>query len=166
MVRPKTTRYKNITRIDHPAKRTFGYNVRIAWKGQKHGKFFSDGVYGDRLAALDAAVEWRNTTEKAIGKPRTEHPVSGWNSRNKTGVVGIRRCLNKGIDTFEVSWIIYEGRRRRAAARFSIRKYGEKRAFKLAIRARQRGEQLRWHAPRVRQEQPLQPTYTPWIPPV
>ena len=75
MARTKTTRFKNITRIDYAPKRIFGYNVRIAWKCQKYGKFFSDLVYGDRLAALDAAIEWRNATEKAIGKPRTEHQV-------------------------------------------------------------------------------------------
>jgi hypothetical protein len=44
---PRTTKHKNITRIDHPAKRTHGYNVRVAWKGEKHGKFFSDRIYGD-----------------------------------------------------------------------------------------------------------------------
>ncbi len=163
---PKTTRYKNITRIDHPAKRTFGYNVRIAWKAQKYGKFFSDAVYGDRLAALDAAIEWRNTTEKAIGKPRTEHQVIGWNSRNKTGAVGIRRCFRAGVDSFEVTWMIYGDRPRKGATSFSIPKYGEKKAFKLALRARQRNERLRWQAPRVRRDPPTQPQYRPWMPPV
>jgi hypothetical protein len=64
---PKTTKHKNITRIDHPAKRTFGYNVRVAWQGQTYGKFFSDRVHGDRLAALAAAIEWRDAKEKEVG---------------------------------------------------------------------------------------------------
>jgi hypothetical protein len=162
----KTTRHKNITRIDHPAKRTYGYNVRVAWKGKKYGKFFSDGVYGDRLGALAAAIEWRDSTEKKIGKPRTEHQVIGFNSRNKTGYTGIRRMKRGDKDYLEVSWVVYGDRPRKTATAYSITKHGEKKALKLAIRARKRGEQLRWHAPRVRREKPAAPTYTPWIPPV
>jgi len=44
----------------------------IRSKDQQYAKFFSDRRYGDRLAALDAALEWRNATEWMIGKPRRE----------------------------------------------------------------------------------------------
>ncbi|GAB4110557.1 MAG: hypothetical protein Fur005_11920 [Roseiflexaceae bacterium] len=165
---PKTTRYKNITRIDHPAKRTFGYNVRVAWKGKRYGKFFSDRVYGDRLGALAAAIDWRDKTEREIGKPRTEHQVIGWNSRNKSGALGIRRSTRDGRDTYEVVWVEHgEDKSRRRATRFSITKHGERKAFKLALRARQRGERMRWKSPKVRrQETPPPPAYQPWLPPV
>jgi hypothetical protein len=79
---PRTTKHKNITRIDHPTKATHGYNVRIAWKGKKHGKFFSDRVYGNQLAALHAAITWRDKTEKKIGKPCSENQIVGFHSRN------------------------------------------------------------------------------------
>jgi len=163
---PKTTRHKNITRIDHPPKRTYGYNVRVCWKGQKYGKFFSDTVYGDRLGALAAAIEWRDATEKAIGKPRTEHQVVGWHSKNKTGVVGIRRCKRAGVECFEVTWAFGENPRKKGTTSYSIAKHGEKKAFKLALRARQRGEQQRWRAPKIRREPPPHSTYQPWMPPV
>lgn len=39
---PRTTKHKNITRIDHLAKRTHGYNVRVAWQGQTYGTCFSE----------------------------------------------------------------------------------------------------------------------------
>ena len=165
---PRTTRHKNITRIDHPPKNTYGYNVRICWKGQKHGKFFSDKVYGDRLGALAAAIDWRDTTERAIGKPRTEHQVIGFNSRNKIGVVGIRRRMRGKVEVFEATWIVRtEHGKKKGMTTYSIARHGEKKAFRLAMRARQQGERVRWKAPRVRAapNRP-EPEYKPWMPPV
>ena len=167
---PRTTRHKNITRIDHPAKRTFGYNVRVAWKGQKYGKFFSDRVFGDRLAALAAAIEWRDEMERKIGKPRTEHQVVGWHSRNNTGTVGVRRRRRGNIEVFEATWISrVDGRRRRTTC-YSIARHGEKKAFKLALRARLNGERMRWSTPRVRKDASRQRTamtsFFPWLPQV
>ena len=148
----KTTRYKSITRIDHPAKKTFGYFVRVRWKGVTHMKFFSDRKFGDRLAALDAARDWRDATERAVGKPRTEQVVVGFHSRNKTGVVGVRRRLKGGSEVFEVTWVKEPGKIGRTS--YSIAKYGEKRAFRLAVRARKAHEQVRLRSPRVRREAP------------
>jgi hypothetical protein len=159
---PKNTRYKNITRIDHPAKRTHGYNVRVTWKGQKYGKFFSDGIAGDRLAALAAAIDWRDRIEKQIGKPRTEHHVVGFHSRNNTGVVGVRRRKRGTIEVFEATWIARGDTCKRVATSYSIARHGEKKAFKLALRARQQGERMRWSAPRVRREKPPMLNYEPW----
>ena len=31
----RVIRHKNLTRFDHPKKNTFGYFVRIQWKGEK-----------------------------------------------------------------------------------------------------------------------------------
>lgn len=165
---PKSTKHKNITRIDHPAKRTHGYNVRIAWQGKKYGKFFSDRIYGDRLAALDAAIAWRDTTEKTIGKPRTEHQVIGYHSRNNTGTVGVRRRMRGSVEVFEATWIIRDdtGRRIRRTTCFSIARHGEKKAFRLALNARQRGERQRLGSPRVRREKKAAvAAYQPWVPP-
>lgn len=146
MARPKTTRYKGITRIDHPPKKTYGYNVRVRWKGTTYGKFFSDRKYGDRLAALAAAIEWRDATEKEIGKPRTEHPVVSVNSRNKTGFIGIRRRREGNHESFEANWVL-NGKVGRT--RFSITRHGEKGALKLAMRARMQHERLRWRSPKA-----------------
>jgi AP2 domain len=163
---PRTTKHKNITRIDHPAKRTHGYNVRVAWKGEKYGKFFSDRIHGDRLAALDAAIAWRNKTEKTIGKPRSEHQVVGIHSRNNTGVVGVRKRQRGNVEVYEATWIVRdeEGNRKRQTTCFSIARHGEKKAFRLALKARQQGERSRWGTPRVRREAPSTPSYQPWKP--
>jgi hypothetical protein len=163
---PRTTNHKNITRIDHPTKRTHGYNVRIAWKGEKHGKFFSDRIYGDRLAALDAAIIWRNKTEKKIGKPRSENQIVGFHSRNNTGVVGVRKRTRGSVEVYEATWIIRDedGKRKRRTTCYSIARHGEKKAFRLALKARQQGERSRWGAPKIRKDAPIEPTYQPWKP--
>jgi hypothetical protein len=164
MARPKTTRYKGITRIDHPPKKTYGYNVRVRWKGTTYGKFFSDRKFGDRLAALAAAIEWRDKTEREIGKPRTEHPVVSVNSRNKTGIIGIRRRREGNHESFEANWVL-NGKVGRT--RFSITRHGEKGALKLAMRARMQHERMRWRSPKTHDtNSPAMSAKTPEQPPV
>jgi hypothetical protein len=138
MPRIRTVNHKNITRIDHPAKRTFGYFVRICWKGERRSKFFSDKRHGDRLGALDAALQWRNQVEKEMGKPRTEHQVVGLSRRNTTGVLGVRRRVKGGYPVFEVHWRGEDGRTHRTSV--SIDRYGEKEAFRRAKQLRRQYE--------------------------
>lgn len=142
-LRPKTTKHKGITRIDHPAKRTFGYFVRVTWNKQRRSKFFSDSVYGDRLAALSAALEWRNEAERELGKPRTERQVIGV-SRTSTGIVGVRRTVKDGREVYEATW--RDGDRIRRTS-YSIAKHGERRALALARRAREKYERQRQRTP-------------------
>ncbi len=138
-------KYKSITRIDHPAKRTFGYFVRVTWKKQTRSKFFSDRKCGGRLAALHCAIEWRDATEEQLGKPRSERVVIG-SARNSTGVVGVRRMVKEGSEVFEVTWRKPGNRVGRTS--FSIAKHGEERAFELAARERRRREEERLDSPR------------------
>lgn len=142
-LRPKTTKHKGITRIDHPTKRTFGYFVRVTWNKQRRSKFFSDSVYGDRLAALAAAIEWRNATERELGKPRTERQVIGV-ARTSTGIVGVRRTIKDGREVYEATW--RDGNRIRRTS-YSIAKHGERRALALARRAREKYERQRQRTP-------------------
>lgn len=142
-LRPKTTKHKGITRIDHPAKRTFGYFVRVTWNKERRSKFFSDSVCGDRLGALSAALDWRNQAERELGKPRTERQVIGV-SRTSTGIVGVRRTLKDGREVYEATW--REGNRIRRTS-YSIAKHGERRALALARRARERYERQRQLTP-------------------
>lgn len=138
-------KHKSITRIDHPAKRTFGYFVRVTWKKQTRSKFFSDRKCGSRLAALHSAIQWRDATEQELGKPRSERVVIG-SARNSTGVVGVRRMVKEGSEVFEVTWRKPGNRVGRTS--FSIAKHGEERAFELAARERRRREEERLHSPR------------------
>lgn len=144
MMRKRTTKHKNITRVDHPKSRTHGYSVRIMWKGERRAKFFSDGVYGDRLGAFFAAKEWRDATEKELGKPRTERLVLGI-PRSTAPVVGVRRMREGYTDYYEATWATFA--RKQGRTRYSIAKHGEKRALQLARKARQQGERQRLRMP-------------------
>lgn len=137
-------RHKNITRIDHPTKRTHGYFVRIQWKGERRMKFFSDGVYGDRLSALDAALAWRNATESELGKPRTDRVVVG-TVRSSTGVPGVRLRKEGNTSYYEATWVTTVGKQGRT--RYSIEKHGAKKALQLARKARQLREKERQRMP-------------------
>jgi hypothetical protein len=142
---PKTTRHKNITRIDHPPKRTHGYFVRVRWKGQNRSRFFSDKKHGDRLAALTAAIEWRDATEQELGKPRTDRLVIGQPRSSNTGVVGVRRRTEGHTEYMEATWVNERGTLSRT--RFSIARYGVKGALRRAQKAREQHERDRWQTP-------------------
>lgn len=126
---PKTTRHKGITRIDYPPKRTYGYMARVPWQGRMHQKFFSDKKYGDRLGALTAALEWRDRTERELGKPRSEEPVISPTPTSNTGVLGVSRVISGGKPKMQVTWS-ENGKVRRTS--FSIERHGERGALKLA----------------------------------
>jgi len=140
-----TSGYKSISRVDHEKKHANGWLVRIAFMGERHQKFFSDKPLGGKRAALKAAIAWRDKTEKKLGKPRTERKVALATSRNKSGVVGIRRTtkamtrdgLKKG-PIYEVWWFPKPGMIRKTSV--SILKYGQREAFRRAISLRKAGE--------------------------
>jgi hypothetical protein len=78
--------------------------------------------------------------------------VIGFSSRNKSGVVGVRRMLKEGRDVYEATWMDAHSRVGRTS--FSIARHGEKRAFRLAVRARQLHEKARLQVPVKRVRRP------------
>jgi hypothetical protein len=138
--------YKSISRIDQPQKKHHGWYVRVNFKRKQYAKFFSDSKHGGREAALQAAVEYRNQTEKRIGKPRSERTVIGVSPHTQDGVVGVRRKKkNSGrkgkkhvYEVFEVTWNPEPGKVSRTSV--SIDKYGEEEAFRRACEIRKAKE--------------------------
>lgn len=150
---PKS-KHKGISRIDSPAKKMHGWYVRVRYNNETKAKFISDLKHGGREAALERAIECRNELERELGKPRTNWVIVGSNPRNQTGVVGVRRTVkkHKGKDgtvyeneVFEVSW--NAGREKKGRTSVSIRKYGEKRAFRMACAIRRQKEQQMYGEP-------------------
>jgi hypothetical protein len=140
--------YKGISRIDSPQKKMHGWYVRVRLKHVTKSKFISDKKYGGREVALEKAVEWRNQTERELGKPRTDWVIVGNNPRNNSGVVGVRRALKKYVgkdgkvyynDVYEVSW--NAGREKRGRTSVSITKHGERAAFRKACAIRRQKEE-------------------------
>lgn len=131
-------RQKDIARIDQESKRTHGWYVRVRFQGKTYSKFFSDKKCGGRYSSLLSAIAWRDTTEKKLGKIRTnKHLVTVSNS--DTGVVGVR--LNDKFNRYEVSWVTIEGKQGKTSV--SIRKHGKEGAFIKACAIRQEKERTR-----------------------
>lgn len=129
---------KDIARIDQDSKRTHGWYVRVRFQGKTHSKFFSDKKCGGRYSSILSAIAWRDSTEKKLGKIRTDkHLVTVSNSG--TGVVGVR--LNDAFNRYEVSWVTPEGKQGKTSV--SIRKHGKEGAFIKACAIRQEKERAR-----------------------
>ena len=129
---------KDIARIDQETKRTHGWYVRVRFQGKTYSKFFSDKKCGGQYSSLLSAIAWRDTTEKKLGKIRTnKHLVTVSNSG--TGVVGVR--LNEKFNRYEISWVATNGKQGKTSV--SIRKHGKEDAFIKACSIRQDKERTR-----------------------
>lgn len=133
---------KGISRID--ANSTHGWFVRGYRNGKTYSRLFSDRKCGGREEALEAARAFRDRLHNELGQaprePRARRVVYR-DSRNSTGVLGVCRTTKKGAkgrlsDCYSVSWRPEPGVQR--CTSFSIRKYGEKKAFQLAVAHRRK----------------------------
>ena len=133
---------KGISRID--SRSTRGWFVRGYRNGKTYSKLFSDGRCKGRDAALENARKYRDKLHAkvaAIPKSARARRFVTRNRRNTSGVIGVTKIKRKAkdgslIESYSVSWRPLPGVQR--CTSFSIRKYGEKRAFALACRHRKR----------------------------
>ncbi len=133
-------RAKGVIRIDSAS--THGWQVRVYRHGKTYSRLFSDRKYADRQAAFEAAEAYRKELEEEVaampeGAPRRR--LIRHNRNNATGVVGISRTFKrdrsgKRHEVYAVSWNPEPGVARGTS--FSIQKYGEDTAFKLACKLR------------------------------
>jgi hypothetical protein len=139
----KTTPIYGITRVDNEVSRTHGWLVTIQRRSTIHRRQFSDGVFGSKAKALAAAKVFRDAVV-ARNPPfsRREHAEIR-KKNNKSGVVGVcRYCASETRDKparerrwfWVASWVLPDGRAKRV--KFSVNKYGEEGAFKMAVKAR------------------------------
>ncbi len=135
-------RNKGISRVD--LRRTHGWFVRGYKNGKVYGKLFSDKKYGGKRKAQNLARQYRDELHDKLAQipiePRGRRIVFR-DSRNTTGVLGVcrtpKRSTNGKVnECYSVSWQPEEGVRK--ATSFSIRKYGEKKAFQLAVAHRRK----------------------------
>lgn len=128
-------KHKDIARIDQASKRTHGWYVRVRFNGTTHSKLFSDLKHGSRAASLVAAIAWRDSTEREIGKLRTDRNIVTV-SNSSPGVVGVR--LNEKLNRYEVSWVTLQGKQGKTTV--SILKHGKEKAFQIACERRKEKE--------------------------
>lgn len=154
--------HKDISRID--SKKTHGWQVRITYQGKYYSKLFSDSLHGGRDKALERAILYRNQLEKKIGRPRTDRVIVTKSPRNKTGVIGVRRTYHytgsykedgspNTTEVYEVSWQPEKNKIQKKT--FSIRKYGEKEAFRLAYEFRKEKERALYGEPILRDSEDI-----------
>ena len=131
---------KGISRIDSGS--THGWFVRGYRNGKTYSKLFSDRKCGSMNKALKQAKLYRDELNEellAIPKKPRERRIVISDSRNTTGELGVSRTTKIGPngtlhECFSVSWRPEPGLQK--CTSFSVRKYGEKRAFRLAVEHR------------------------------
>ena len=125
-----------IARIDLPEVGTHGWQVRMQRRGIKYGKFFADRTHDHPERALLAARRWRD----ALLTELTDRArVCQRSPRNSSGVVGVSKITvlaanGSSYHFWQATWSPAPGQRR--CVKFSIRRYGDREAFHLAVEAR------------------------------
>lgn len=130
-----------IARIDLPDACTHGFQVRLQRRGIKYGKFFADRVHGHPERALQAARQWRDALLENISDRAR---VCERSLRNSSGVVGVSKITvvasnGNSYQFWQATWSPAPGQRR--CVKFSIKRYGDREAFELAVEARTEGIQ-------------------------
>lgn len=122
-----------------------GWEVRFSRKGKKIAKFYSDTKYGGKRAALAAAKECRDDLEAKYKKYTVEELAQHPSKRNTSGTVGVRlinRIETHGAYEYHYwYWVAQwtDGRGKRRTKTFSVHKYGDSEAYRLACKARTDG---------------------------
>ncbi len=93
---------QHITRIDQPAKKTFGWYARFLHGQEKYSKLFSDKKNGGKDQAFVAAQKWVSETMKVLGLKYGENT-------NTTGFLGIYEL--KTQNRIIAVWKTPEGKR-------------------------------------------------------
>lgn len=133
---------KGISRIDSGS--THGWFVRGYRNGKTFSRLFSDLKNGGKGAALEKAREFKQELkgklEEIPVKPRARRIVTR-DARNSTGVLGVCKTRKKSPngtmnECYSVSWRPSPGVQK--CTSFSIRKYGEEKAFALAVEHRRK----------------------------
>ena len=138
----KDPKNKGITRIDSGS--THGWQVKANKNGKSYSKLFSDLKCGGKGKAQQAARDFRDKLYEKLAQTPTEprgRRIVYRDVRNTTGVLGVSRTALKSpsgkiSERYSVSWSPALGVQKSTS--FSIRKYGEVKAFKLAMAHRRK----------------------------
>ena len=142
MNRPSAT--PGICRIDQPHKYNHGFFVRLARRRKIHSAFFSDKIHGGREQAFAAAQAHYLKLREKLGMPRQQsrrRNAQIVRRMGRSGIYGVQRVIDRRVKPWRKYWRAVwspePGKVRRK--QFSIRKHGEEKARRLAIRARRAG---------------------------
>ena len=132
---------KHVSRIDQPEKHNHGYYVRLLRRGKNFSKFFPDRQCQGKRKALTAATKYAKAlASKHPRMPRQQYAMIA-RRPNTSGVIGIVRAVHRVGHRQYVSWrAIWSPAPGKVCTRsFSVNKYGEAKAKRLAIKTRRNG---------------------------
>ena len=135
---------RNLSRIDRETVGG-GYLVRVMRKGKRVTQFFSDSDHGGKRGALAAAKAHRDQLESKMRGYTAKQLSQKQRSNNTSGTVGVRKVFETDYrweseptyGYWVAQWSPKKGVRK--TRRFSIEKYGDTEAYRLAVQARKRG---------------------------
>ena len=141
---------RNITRFDQDPRPdhevgTHGWWVRFQVEGKRLTQLFSDNKFGGKKKALQAAQTYRDAIEREVRPKQTGHHANIKTRRNRSGIVGVNRAKNTThrngkryiSHVWQAHWSKPDGKVVNRS--FSIKKYGEEEALRLAIKTRLEG---------------------------
>lgn len=121
-----------------------GWNVVVQRKERKFRKSFPDWKFNGEEGALAAAQAWRDKIEELHPKASKQEVMDSKGQSTPSGRLGVTRVYirSKARDGGETSYPVWKASAPRVNGAkkhskcFSVIKYGEKQAFKLAVAAR------------------------------
>lgn len=125
---------RGIYRVNYPSHK--GIRGYVKFKDTEYQKVFSLG--GGERKALAQARRWRKEKLREIqNSPEAQNPLKRMQSNNTSGIVGVRRGKTAWSETWSATWTENGTQFHRS---FSIDKFGEDEAFRLARQARAEAE--------------------------
>lgn len=136
---------RNIQRRDIESSGLHAWRVAVMRNKRSTTKWFSDAIYGGKRKALKAATIYRD--QFLAETDGYDHQIwirTALRCDNKSGISGVRRYVKiehyKGSIYHHIFWRAYwsDDNGRRRSRQFSVLRYGELEAKKLAIEERER----------------------------
>jgi hypothetical protein len=127
-----------IARLDVSDAGTHGWQVRLQRRGVRYAKYFSDRGFGGSREAYDEALRWRDRVLRQFEEDESIR-VCRRSPRNQSGVVGVSKVRvvaanGTQYEFWQATWSPAIGKRR--CVKFSVMRYGNDEAFRLAVSAR------------------------------
>lgn len=136
-------RVRGVRRLDHKSSRTHGWTATLRRRSGSCGRFFSDRRHHGRKAAYRAAVTWLRIQEAKFPRLSRLSRARVLRRNNRSGTAGVYRWPADGRDVptayWAAQWVVRPNDKPRRR-KFSVGRYGEERAKRLAMRARRHGE--------------------------
>lgn len=130
---------ENGFRLYRQLNKSRGWRARFCVLGVVHSRYFSDAEYGSTVAARQAAERFASQNQnlhKELAALRSRFDVR---ANCRSGLPGVARYDGQtGRGPFWLAfWDDHDGRR--VTRRFSVKRLGEAKAFKMALQAREEG---------------------------